>query len=132
MAERKDIEKRKEGEVAASEEKQEHYVRPRTSIYETEDSFRILMDIPGVRKENLEINYNRGELAVTGKREAWDRENLTSCYCERFDGNYRRIFALDNTLDVNKIDAKLSEGVLELSIPKIGAVKPRKIEIKSS
>ena len=132
MDEKKEIEKRKEGEVAASEEKSERYVRPRTSIYETDDSFRILMDIPGVSKENVAINYNRGELIVTGKRETWDRENLTSCYCERFDGHYRRVFALDNTLDANKIDAKLSQGVLELSIPKIGAVKPRKIDIKSS
>jgi HSP20 family molecular chaperone IbpA len=73
MAEKKDIEKRKEGEVVASEEKPERYVRPRTSIYETDDSFRILMDIPGVSKENVAINYNRGELTVTGKRETWDR-----------------------------------------------------------
>jgi HSP20 family protein len=132
MAEKRELETRREGEVAASEESADRYIRPRTSIYETDDGFRLIMDIPGVSRENLQINFNRGELIVTGRRESWDRENLKSCYCERFDGHYRRVFALDNTLDANKIDAKLSQGVLELTIPKVEAIKPRRIDIKSS
>jgi HSP20 family protein len=90
------------------------------------------MDIPGVNKDNLDIHFDRGELTITGKRETWDRESLKSCYCERFDGHYRRVFALDNTLDADKIDAKLVQGVLELTIPKTEAVKPKKIQIKVS
>jgi HSP20 family protein len=132
MTEKKEIETRREGEVVAAEESTVRYIRPRTSIYAMDDGFRITMDIPGVSRENLEINFNRGQLTVTGRRESWDRENLKSCYCERFDGHYRRVFALDNTLDANKIDAKLSQGVLELTIPKVEAIKPRRIDIKSS
>jgi HSP20 family protein len=132
MAEKKDIEKRKEQEVLSTEEKTERYIRPRTSVFEMDDAVQIIMDVPGVSKENLDIHYDRGELTITAKRETWDREKLTSCYCERFDGHYRRVFALDNTLDNNKIDAKLAQGVLELTIPKTEAVKPKKIEIKVS
>jgi HSP20 family protein len=132
MAEKKDIEKRTEREVVSAEEKAERYIRPRTSIYEMDDAVRIIMDVPGVSKDNLDINFNRGELTITGRREIWDREKLKSCYCERFDGHYRRAFALDNTLNANNIDAKLARGVLEFTIPKVEAVKPKKIEIKTS
>ena len=132
MAENKNLEKRKKQDVVSAEDKVERYIRPRTSVYEMDDAVRIIMDIPGVSKDKLDIHFDRGELTVTAKRETWDREKLKSCYCERFDGHYRRVFALDNTLDAEKIDAKLAQGVLELAIPKIEAIKPRKIDIKVS
>ena len=132
MAENKNLEKRKKQDVVSAEDKVERYIRPRTSVYEMDDAVRIIMDIPGVSKDTLDIHFDRGELTVTAKRETWDREKLKSCYCERFDGHYRRVFALDNTLDADKIDAKLAQGVLELAIPKIEAIKPKKIEIKVS
>jgi HSP20 family protein len=131
MAEGRELEKRKDSEVAASEEGSERFIRPRTSVNEYEDSVKIIMDVPGVSKENLDISYKQGELMVVGKRERWNTENMKPCYCERFDGHYRRVFSVDETLDVKKIDAKLSKGVLELTIPKTEAVKPRKIEIKA-
>lgn len=130
MAE-KEIKKREPSEVGAKEEKIERFIRPRTSIHEYDDSVKIIMDIPGVSREDVDIDFDHGELTITGKRDTWDKEKMQACYCERFDGSYRRVFSLDDTLDPNKIDAKLSLGVLELTIPKIEAVKPRKIEIKT-
>jgi HSP20 family protein len=130
MAENKELEKRKTAEVQGAEQP-ERFVRPRTSINEQDDAVTIDMDMPGVTKEDLEITYNRGELTVTGRRERWDREKMKPCYCERFDGSYRRVFALDDTLDASNIDAKLDKGVLRLTIPKTEAVKPRKISISS-
>jgi HSP20 family protein len=132
MAERKDIEKRQRTDTAVRTEQPERYIRPRTSVYEQEDSITVMMDLPGVSKNNLDISFNKGELTVTGRRDTWNTDEMKACYCERFDGNYRRTFAIDNTLDASKIDAKLNKGVLELSIPKVEAVKPRKIEIKTS
>jgi len=131
MAERKELEKKKSSEVAASEEAIERFIRPRTSVYEYDDSVKIIMDIPGVNKDNLDISYKQGELMVVGRREKWNRDDMKPCYSERFDGHYRRVFSVDETLDARKIDANLSQGVLELTIPKTEAVKPRKIEIKS-
>jgi len=131
MAEKKDLEKRKSSEVQARDEKQKKFIRPRTSIHESPDAVVIVMDIPGVSKNNVDIHFNRGELTVTGHREPWDKDKMKPCYCERLEGSYRRIFSLDNTLDPGKIDARLNEGVLELVIPKVEAVKPRKIEIKA-
>lgn len=130
MAENKELEKRKTTEVQGAEQP-ERFVRPRTSINEQDDAVTIDMDMPGVAKEDLEITYNRGELTVTGRRERWNMEKMKPCYCERFDGSYRRVFALDDTLDASKIDAELDKGVLRLTIPKREAVKPRKISISS-
>ncbi|MFW6139381.1 MAG: Hsp20/alpha crystallin family protein [Spirochaetota bacterium] len=127
----KDIEKRKSTDMETPREQQERFIRPRTSVSEYDDRVRITMDVPGVNRDHLDISYNRGELTITGRRETWDREKMNACYCERFDGGYRRVFALDETLDPEKIDAKLSNGVLELTIPKKEAVKPKKIEVKS-
>jgi HSP20 family molecular chaperone IbpA len=131
MAEGKELDKKKSSEVAASEEPSERFIRPRTSVYEYDDNVKIIMDIPGVSKDNLDISYKQGELMVEGRREQWNREDMKPCYCERFDGHYRRVFSVDETLDARKIDANLSQGVLELTIPKTEAVKPRKIEIKT-
>jgi HSP20 family protein len=132
MANAKDLEKRASSDLKVSEDKGERFMRPRTSIHEYEDLVKIMIDMPGVSKDNLEINFNRGELAVIGRRETWEKGKMKACYYERFDGNFRRVFALDSSLDPQKIDAKLAHGVLELTIPKREAEKPRKIEIKGS
>jgi HSP20 family protein len=131
MSDSKELEKKKASDVRVKTEEQERFIRPRTSIHEYDDSVVIFMDLPGVSKENLEINYNRGDLSVIGRRETWDLEKFKPCYSERFDGSYRRIFSLDETLDPEKIDAKLNSGVLEITIPKVESVKPRNIKIKS-
>jgi len=131
MAEKREVQKRNSSEVSARKEKPVSYIRPRTSILENPESVVIVMDVPGVSKDHLDINFNRGELTVIGNREPWNGDKLKPCYCERAEGSYRRVFTLDDTLDPRKIDAKLNQGMLELVIPKVEAAKPRKIEIKA-
>jgi HSP20 family molecular chaperone IbpA len=132
MAKSKELEKKNASEVAARDKEQERFIRPRTSVYEYEDSVKIFMDIPGVAEDKLDISYQNGELEIIGKKDKWDKKEINPVYCERFEGTYRRVFSVDETLDVQSIDAKVSMGVLELTVPKIEAVKPRKIEIKTS
>ena len=128
----KEVATRKPTEVAKTEEKRERFRRPRTSIYEYDDCVKIFLDIPGVSKENLEINDNRGELTIVGRRESWDETKMKPVYVERFDGGFRHSFTLDETLDPEKIEAELNNGVLTIIIPKKEAVKPKKIEIKTA
>jgi len=132
MANAKDLEKRSSVDVKAPEDKGERFMRPRTSIHEYDDSVRIMIDMPGVSRDKLDINFNRGELIVIGRRDTWEKGSMKSVYCERFDGNFRRVFALDTSLNPEKIDAKLVNGVLLLTIPKRESEKPKKIEIKSA
>ena len=100
----KDIQKKETSEIKTQDESAVRFVRPRTSIFQYDDNVKLVMDMPGVSKENLEINYNRGELSISGTREGWDKEKMKACYCERFDGGFRRIFSLDDSLDPSKID----------------------------
>ena len=132
MANAKDLEKRSSSDVQMPEDKGERFMRPRTSIHEYEENVRIMIDMPGVSKDQLDINFSRGELTVIGRRETWQKDSMKAVYCERFDGNFRRVFALDTSLNPEKIDAKLVNGVLVLTIPKRESEKPKKIEIKSS
>jgi HSP20 family protein len=132
MANAKDLEKRGSSEVRTPEDRGERFIRPRTSIHEYEENVKIMIDMPGVSKDHLDINFNRGELTVIGRRDSWEKDAMKAVYCERFDGSFRRVFALDSSLDPGKIDAKLDNGVLQLTIPKRESEKPRKIEIKSA
>ncbi len=131
MAENKEIAKRTATEPAKTEER-ERFIRPRTTVFELDNAVKILMDLPGVSKDNLDISYNRGELTIIGRREKWDREKMRPVYIERFDGGFKRVFAIDDTLDAQKIEAKLNNGVLEIVIPKVEARQPKKIEIKTA
>ena len=131
MAENKEIAKRTAAEPAKTEER-ERFIRPRTTVFELDNAVKILMDLPGVSKDNLDISYNRGELTIIGRREKWDREKMRPVYIERFDGGFKRVFAIDDTLDAQKIEAKLNNGVLEIVIPKVEARQPKKIEIKTA
>lgn len=131
-AKNNEITKRKTTEAARREETRERFIRPRTTVHEMDDAVKIVVDLPGVSKENLDISFNHGELAIVGKRDVWDKEKMKPVYVERFEGGFRRSFVLDETLDAEKIDAKLNNGLLELTIPKVEGQKPRKIEIKTA
>ena len=131
MAEKtKEIEKRSSSKVSKNKEVRERFARPRTTVHELDNSIKIMMDLPGVTKENLDISYNRGELAITGRREVWDKGKMKPVYAERFDGGFKKVFAIDETLGAEGIQAKLNNGVLEITIPKVKAKQPKKIDVK--
>lgn len=103
---------------------------PRVDIYETPDSVVLLADMPGVTKEDLQLDINEDELAIRGAFEEQnsDGEKLIA---ERVYGEYYRSFTLGDTINREKIIAKLDNGVLTLTLPKQEKVKPRKISIET-
>ena len=105
-------------------------VTPLVDIYENEDEILLHADMPGVVKDDITINIDNGKLTLAGTRKL---ETAGSVQWEEF-GNveYRRNFSVPQTIDVEKINAVLKEGVLRLHLPKSEAAKPRKIEIKAS
>jgi HSP20 family molecular chaperone IbpA len=117
-------------EIAKNEEKSLHRVRPATDIIEREDGFHVFMDIPGVRKEDLVIDLNDGELTVSGQTAPMgDGEN----YAEVQFGpvEYRRTLSVADVIDQERIKATLEHGVLELVLPKVEKVLPRRIEVRA-
>ncbi len=102
---------------------------PSTDAYETEEGLTLVMEIPGVRSENLEVSLEDGVLKVEGKLDFSRFAGLEPVYTEYNVGHYARSFALSDKVDQENIGAKLEDGVLTLTLPKSPAARPRKIAI---
>lgn len=101
---------------------------PSVDIYENSDEYLVYADLPGVTKEDVSIDLDNGQLTLIGNRyvEA-DKGQLTA---EFGSARYRRVFSVPQGIDLARVDAELTDGVLKLHLPKSEAVKPRKIEIR--
>jgi len=104
------------------------HVAPEVNIFETKDGYVLEAEMPGVNKEGLEVTLEGNEMTIVGHRrnEAVTGEPL---FRERALADYRRVFALDPAIDTSKIAAKMDQGVLTLTLPKLEKVKPRKITV---
>lgn len=106
------------------------YYVPKTDIIETGKSLIVTMDVPGVKKENINIRLETNTLEVDAKIDFSPYENLTPVYTEYNVGHFARRFTVSNIIDTSKIDANLADGVLTLTLPKAPEAQPRKIEIR--
>jgi HSP20 family protein len=104
---------------------------PQFEVKETQDKFVVRADLPGVDEKDLDVSIHNGVLSVSGHRTAEERKEGESFYVyERQYGSFSRSFALPETADPEKIEARLQNGVLNLEIGKKVEAKPRKIELK--
>ena len=105
---------------------------PTSDIYETEDQIKIHLDLPGMNRENLDIQLTgNNTLTIRGERKFEEVEKAKYHRVERFYGNFARSFVLPTTVEADKISATFKDGVLELVLPKAESAKARKISIKS-
>jgi len=114
----------------AEEKKDVRRIVPPVDIYETSNDIVLVADMPGVTKENLQLDIDKDELTIKGAFEEQDSggEKLLN---ECIYGEYTRTFTLGDTIDKEKIAAKLDDGVLTLTLPKQERIKPRKITIET-
>jgi HSP20 family protein len=104
---------------------------PSFEVKETTEAFVIKADVPGVDENDLDVAVHNGTLTVSGHRSAEERRDGESyALYERQYGSFSRSFALPDMADGERIDAKLENGVLTLTIGKRAEAKPRKISIK--
>ena len=117
--------------MSRNEEKLPVY-KPATDILEREDGFYVYMDVPGVAKDALGIDLDENELTVTATtRYAFGADEKFS-ELQFGNGEYRRSIQVSDIVDRERIKATLADGVLELFMPKVEAVKPRRIEIQQA
>ena len=93
-------------------------IAPAVDIFENKDEVLIFADLPGVAKENVAIHLEKSHLTLVGKRSPGELE-------------YKRTFVVPSGIDAEKIDAKLSNGVLRVSLPRSAAAKPRQIAVSA-
>lgn len=104
---------------------------PRIDIWENDDELLLFADLPGVAPEDLDIQFENRELRLHGKV-GLRHANIDFVDGEYGIGDFYRTFTIGETIDAENISAKLRNGVLTLHLPKIEAVKPRRIEVKQS
>ena len=103
---------------------------PRVDIHETDDALWLWADLPGVDEKSLDVQLENGELSIEGRVSLEGYESLTPVYTEYNVGHYLRSFRLSDRIDLDRIEAKMTNGVLELQLPKLAEAKPRQISIK--
>ena len=106
----------------------EQFVAPVASVLENGDGYMLQVEMPGVSKEGLEISTEGNELTITGRRSLPTIDGVV-VHRESRQENFRRTFEIDPSIDVNKINAKIEQGVLTVTLPKAEHVKPRKITV---
>ncbi|MBL8793193.1 MAG: Hsp20/alpha crystallin family protein [Planctomycetia bacterium] len=103
---------------------------PRVDIVEQADELLLFADLPGVKPEDLNLRFEKGELYLHGRcqpRGAQGKSVLT----EYGVGDFHRVFSVSEEIDAEKIGAELKNGVLTVHLPKAEKVKPRQIAIKA-
>jgi HSP20 family protein len=102
---------------------------PAIDVFENDSEILLHADMPGVVKEDISVNIDNGKMTLSGIR----RLHTTGAanWREFRDTEFRRIFSVPQSIDIDKVHAELKEGVLRLHLPKSDAAKLRQIEIIS-
>ena len=103
---------------------------PTADIYESEETLMVILEMPGVQKENVDIRVEEGTLKIDGRLDLSKYEDLIPLYTEYNIGHYTRSFSLSNKIDQAQISADLNDGVLSLTLPKAAEAKPRTIKVQ--
>lgn len=104
---------------------------PLTDIKEDKDNYVVMLDLPGVSKEDVKVSYADGQLSISGERKQ-EKETKDSKYhrVERAYGKYYRSFTLPKLVKEDKIEAEFKDGQLTVTVPKAEEAKPKELEIK--
>ena len=102
---------------------------PVTDIFETDEALTVILEMPGVDKDNVDLKVENDVLKVDGWINFSRYEGLQPVYTEYNIGNYARTFQLSSKIDQDRISAELRDGVMTLVLPKSEKAKPRKIAV---
>lgn len=100
---------------------------PAVDVYENEKEILLHADLPGVRKDDITINIDNGKMILSGMR--YIPTTGAAAWRELADVEFRRTFAVPQSIDISNVQAELKGGVLHLHLPKSESARPRQIEI---
>ncbi len=104
---------------------------PRTDLSETDEAFRIRLDVPGMTKEDITVNLQNNTLTVSGERTSERKEDDEEYVrVERAFGSFHRTFTLPDAVDAENVTAAYTDGVLTIDVPKTEGSTRRQIEIQ--
>jgi len=131
MARSQALEVQEKKELVSKDEKTipARYYVPTTDIFETEDALIVVMELPGVEKQAIDVNVENDVLRVDARIDFAKYEGFEPLYTEYNVGHFARSFTLSNRIDRQQIDAQLNDGVLTLTLKKTKEALPRQIAI---
>jgi HSP20 family protein len=104
--------------------------RPTMDIYETDEAFYIVADLPGFSADAIQVRYENRSLTLSGERKREELPDRRYHRVESTQGRFQRNFTLPLEIDADNITAELVNGVLTLKLPKQESQKPRQITVK--
>ena len=103
---------------------------PALDLYQNNDNVVAVIELPGMRKEEIEISLHDGMLTISGERKRESSRNGDNAErTERYIGAFRRSIALPTRVDANKVSATYRDGILTVTLPKAEEVKPKQIQV---
>ena len=120
---KREVEKKQEGTMPVRD-----FV-PVTDIFETEQALTVVLEMPGVSKESVEVGVENDVLLITGRIDSSKYEGLQPLYTEYNIGNYSRSFQISSKIEQEGIKAELKDGVMTLVLPKAEKAMPRRISV---
>ena len=103
---------------------------PAFDVYEDKDNFTVVAELPGLKKEDIEVTLHNGTLSVSGERKNESKCDDTEVYrSERFFGRFQRTISLPTAVAADKIKAQYKDGILTVTLPKTEEAKPKHIDV---
>jgi HSP20 family protein len=101
---------------------------PAVDVYQDKDQFTVVAELPGLKKEDIELSLHDGVLTISGERKQ-EKKGEEGYRNERFFGRFQRSVTLPASIDGNKVKATYQDGILRVELPKAEEAKPKQIEV---
>jgi len=106
---------------------------PALDVYEEQDHFIVKAELPGLKKEDIEVSFHDGGLSISGERKSETKHEDAEVYrAERFFGRFQRTVTLPAPVAVDKAKASYQDGVLTVTLPKTEEARPKHIDVSVS
>src|SRR5437868_5423935 len=102
---------------------------PALDLYQNDDNVVVVVELPGMRKEDIEISLHDGMLTIAGERKEQTTEGDKAERSERYVGRFRRSITLPTRVDASKVNATYKDGILTVILPKAEEAKPKHIQV---
>src|SRR5262245_57657983 len=105
---------------------------PALDLHEDKDHFVAKVELPGMKKEDIDINLHDGSLSISGERKSEEKfENAEVYRAERFVGRFQRTLTLPAPVAADKVRAEYKDGILTITLPKTEEAKPKRIDVQA-
>jgi HSP20 family protein len=103
---------------------------PALDIYEDKDNLFVKVELPGMKREDIDVSLHEGSLSISGERKSEQKHEDADVYrAERFFGRFQRTVTLPTPVAADKVKAQYKDGILTIALPKTEEAKPKHIDV---